>query len=629
MSTQIPDNNIDDKVDEIIFNCLNVNELKSFFLFAGAGSGKTKTLVNVLEKINQEYGKQLRLRRKKVAIITYTNAAADEIIHRLKYSSIFHVSTIHSFAWDLIRMFTHDIRFWLKENIQSEIAKLEELQNKSKNLQNKTSREREKKIQIKRKRLQNLENIIQFTYNPNGNNLSKESLNHSEVIKITAFFIKNKKVMQDLFVCKYPILLIDESQDTKKELIDAFFNLQQNNKKSFSLGLIGDTMQRIYTDGKENLGKNLPIDIVCPVKKMNHRSNKRIIQLINKIRRDVDQQEQKPRIEKKAGTVRLFICSRNLIKREAELKVYLKMAEITNDQKWNPNLDGFDVKNLILEHHMAARRMGFGDFFKALYKINKYKTSLLDGSLTGVTFFTNIILPLVNAHKKNDEFEISRIVKKNCNYLKKEELEVSKDPIKNIKKAKEGVNSLLSLFEKSKEPTLLEIIRNVYKSKLFPIPESIVYLVSDDFKNKKIINEETEKPNEVTEAWEMALANPLSQLIRYDKYISGNSSFGTHQGVKGLEFTRVLIIIDDEESGGFLFSYDKLFGTKELSKNDKRNIEQGNETGIDRTKRLFYVACSRAKESLAIAAYTDNVVLLKEMMLKYGWFKECEIEILK
>ena len=31
--------------------------------------------------------------------------------------------------------------------------------------------------------------------------------------------------MQDILVTKYPILLIDESQDTKKELIDALLDV--------------------------------------------------------------------------------------------------------------------------------------------------------------------------------------------------------------------------------------------------------------------------------------------------------------------------------------------------------------------------------------------------------------------
>ncbi len=90
-----------------------------------------------------------------------------------------------------------------------------------------------------------------------------------------------------------------------------------------------------------------------------------------------------------------------------------------------------------------------------------------------------------------------------------------------------------------------------------------------------------------------------------------------------------MVIIDDEESNGFMFSYDKLFGVKELSKGDNENISVGKETGIDRTSRLFYVACSRAKDSLAIVIYTDKPEQLKNNLIDLEWFYENEIEIIK
>ncbi len=61
------DNCLDDKVDEELLACLNLQNPKSFFLFAGAGSGKTRSLVNVLEQIKDKYGDELKLRRKNVS----------------------------------------------------------------------------------------------------------------------------------------------------------------------------------------------------------------------------------------------------------------------------------------------------------------------------------------------------------------------------------------------------------------------------------------------------------------------------------------------------------------------------------------------------------------------------------
>lgn len=633
MSTQLIDNNIDKNVDEVIYDCIKLDSQKSFFLFAGAGSGKTRSLVNVLERFKEDYGKRFRLERKKVATITYTNAAADEITRRLKYDSIFHVSTIHSFAWDIIKNFNQDIKVWLRENLQSEIIELEEQQSKSRNLLNKTSIDRAKKIESKKKRIQNLDNIIKFTYNPNGDNLTKDSLNHSEVIYISAHFINTKPLMQELLTSKFPIILIDESQDTKKELVDAFFNLQSLKKDTFTLGLFGDTMQRIYTDGKENLGLHLPPEMVKPAKKMNHRSNKRIIRLINNIRSDVDKQVQIPRTDKAEGFVRLFICTRDKNKPNVEKYVATQMFKITKDIKWNPDSDVFETKTLILEHHMAARRMGFLEFFEPLYKESKLSTSLLDGTLAGANFFTKIILPLILAHQNNNKFEIARIVKKYSNFLRKEELFKSSEQLQNIKKSKIALNSLLSLWSDNKDPLLIEILINVFESGLFPIPDSLMPIASRSEEEKEIIKEEQteeeeENPDNIINAWDIALSNPFTQIQSYNDYLSENSKFGTHQGVKGLEYPRVMVLLDDEEARGFLFSYDKLFGVKDLSSGDLKNIEEGKETGIDRTRRLFYVACSRAQESLAIIAYTDNPEKVKDNALSFGWFDKDELEII-
>ncbi|MFY7742192.1 MAG: UvrD-helicase domain-containing protein [Flavobacterium sp.] len=631
MSLQIHNNDIDKHVDNEINDCLSLNNPKSFFLFAGAGSGKTRTLVNVLKEFKKNHGKEFRLNRKKVAIITYTNAASDEIKNRLEFDSIFSVSTIHSFAWELIQPFVMDIKIWLSNELSNEILKLEDEQSRSRDLKNKTSIDRERKIESKKKRILNLDNILKFTYNPNGDNITKDSLNHSEVISLAAYFIHHKPLMQELLICKYPILLIDESQDTKKELIDAFFELQQKKKESFSLGLFGDTMQRIYLDGKEKLDEGLPSDWLKPVKKMNHRSNKRIITLINKISEDKNRQEQIPRTDKEEGFVRLFICSNRDDKSKTEESICNEMANITNDSNWINNEIEKDVMTLILEHHMAARRMGFTDFFEPLYKEEKLKTGILDGTLSGANFFTKIILPLVEAKIKKDDFTIANIVKKESLFFKKEELLKNTDQTNNIKAAKKALLNLFALWENNKDPLLIDILQNVYKSNLFPIPNSLLIIASRTLSEQKTaIDEENniedeEDVDKIINAWDLALSSPFSQIKKYDLYISEQSKFGTHQGVKGLEFPRVLVILDDEESRGFSFSYEKLFGSKELTKSDKDNIKEGKETGIDRTRRLFYVACSRAKESLAIVAYTDSKEIVKKNAIKYGWFKEDEI----
>src|SRR4030042_1915739 len=295
--TIMDDNNFDDHVDDEINVCLSFEKPISFFLFAGAGSGKTRSLVNALNYLREVSAKRLRLNGQRVGVITYTNAACDEIKRRLDFDPLIEVSTIHSFVWSLIGGLNFDIKQWLKVSLANEITDLEEKQRKGR-AGTKAAMDREKSIETNQKRLSGLDDIKRFTYNPNGDNRGRDSLNHSEVIKIGADFLRGKPLMQSIFVNKYPILLIDESKDTNKLLMEAFLEIQQKNNSRFMLGLFGDTMQRIYGDGKMDLGQNLPVDWAKPVKKINHRCPCRIIKLINKIRSAVDRQEQNPRTDK-------------------------------------------------------------------------------------------------------------------------------------------------------------------------------------------------------------------------------------------------------------------------------------------------------------------------------------------
>ncbi len=621
---------IDDIIESEIQESLDFNNPKSFFLFAGAGSGKTRTLVNILKFIKKEHKARLKLDNQKIAIITYTNAACDEIKSRIDYDSLFNVSTIHSFTWDLIKHYTLDIKDWLRTKLIADIEDLEEKQSKSKGI-NKTFIDRARKIESKNKRLAILPKIKEFVYNPNGDNISKDSLNHSEVIELGAFFLYGKELMQNILVRKYPVLLIDESQDTNKNLIESFFFVQKQHKGYFTLGIIGDMMQRIYLDGKEKLSGDISSDWLTPKKQLNHRCPKRIVTLINKIREAGDGQQQIARSDREEGFLKLFIaqtpCSN---KKNFEESIAQKMGDITNDTKWFG--DNSDVKTLTLEHHMAARRMGFDDLFLPLYNTKKTKMGALDGTLSGVRLFTHTILPLYNAWFNDDKFEIARIVKEKSPIISKEVLKKSKEPIKLVQKANEAVTSLFSLWDDD-IPSLLDILKVVADTRLFVIPNSLIPIANRTQEELLIIQETNEQDDEekddVIEAWDKALLANFNQIKLYQKYVSDEADFGTHQGVKGREFDRVMVILDDDEARGNLFNFEKLLGIQGHSAADAKRIIEGKETTVDRTLRLLYVTCSRAKKSLAIVAYTTNPELFARNVTDMKWFTNEEIEFIK
>ena len=131
--------------------------------------------------------------------------------------------------------------------------------------------------------------------------------------------------------------------------------------------------------------------------------------------------------------------------------------------------------------------------------------------------------------------------------------------------------------------------------------------------------------NSDIDAWDNALSVPFSQLESYVQYISDKSPFGTHQGIKGLQFPRVMVVLDDNEARGFMFSYDKLLGAKAPTSTDQKNVQEGRETSIDRTRRLFYVTCSRAQSSLAVVVYTNEKDQIRDHLQTLNWFDDGEI----
>jgi len=625
----------DDHVDGEIKTALDLRNPLSFFLFADAGSGKTRSLVNALTNLrdkDNKGGNLLRLHGQRVGVITYTNAACDEIKTRSEFDPLVQVSTIHSFVWSLISGLQADIRQWLRTKLPADIAELEEQQGRGR-AGTKAALDREEAIKAKRKRLASLDTIRGFKYNPVGENRGRDSLNHSEVIEMGADFLTQKPLMQRILVTKFPILLVDESQDTNKLLMEAFMKLQRDYTGRFCLGLFGDVMQRIYADGKEDLGRDLPPDWARPTKKLNHRCPRRIIRLINRIRVSVDGHQQIARSDSEDGVVRLFILPSDPDKKkEVELRVTEKMAAVTDDPFWSgPEAD---VQTLILEHRMAAWRMGFLELFDALGGVDM-RTGLLDGSLPGLMFFSHLVLPIVKSKQRGDEFAVAAIVRKASPLLNKDTLKtLAGDQRKKIQEARDAVNELTALCSGNRSPRFLEVLNCVSRTALFEVPEVLRPFAAREERIRKEFEggrtmslDDDEQSDTELAAYDKFLQVPFWQIEPYKQYVSGQAPFMTHQGVKGLEFQRVMVIMDDDEARGFMFKYEKLFGAKDKSNTDLENERAGKDSAIDRTRRLFYVICSRAKESLAIVAYSSQPESVRDYVLREGWFEENEVQM--
>ncbi|CAN6959494.1 UvrD-helicase domain-containing protein [Psychrobacter okhotskensis] len=593
-------------VDSQIYEYIESNS--SFLLFAGAGSGKTRTLVNLLQQIKKTKKDEMLIRGQKVAVITYTNAACDEIQHRLKHDSLFTVSTIHSFAWELIKPFTEDIRIWKRTKLEAQVLKLED---KVTNARKDATKAKYRIDKLKKQtELDELNSVNDFIYSATQQLFGKGTLNHSDVIQICAYFLNQHELMRKVIANQFPIIFVDECQDTQKDLLQALIQTQEQLPEQITIGLFGDLMQRIYSDGYTDILENLPADWETPIKTENYRCPNRVRSLINKIRMLTDELQQAQPVDTNIidGTVRLFVTDSAITDiTQFEQSVKNQMNEICDDEKWQN-----DIQTLVLEHKMSAKRGDFLDFYEPLSKHTNTKDSLLQGTGSIISFLREQLKPLIDAVSERDDFTIMRILEANCPRMQNNELLTSGV----IREVSESLNSF-SLSLDINQHSTSEILLSIKHNELLEISEKLLVCIDFDDTEQNI--------SKSLIVWKEALKAPYVQLINYFKYIENGLGFSTHQSVKGLEYPRVLAILNDSESGGSFFKYDKMLEATSLSTTDEKNILEGKETVLDRTRRLFYVICSRAQESLAIVVYSENPQAVKDYVVSEEWFTEEEV----
>lgn len=597
-----------------------IDNKQSFFLYAGAGSGKTYALVELLNYIKSTRKTELEQARQKVAVITYTNAATDEIKRRIGFDPLFDISTIHSFVWEMIHPYQEDIRNLLIAHIQKKMEEYETMQNKMRDTQCKTYLDRQARIDKYKERLDTINRVSVFKYNPNGDNSDSDSLNHSDVIEIGAKLFA-KPLLQRIMVQRYPYIMIDESQDTKKEVMLAMLEMAKSHQGRLTLGLFGDVKQRIYMDGVPDIEVRIPEEWGLPVLRNNYRSASKIVHLANLIAKEMqaeDKSGQNTQADARIGCKRLYIIKNDdrLDKDKIEHDILEDMAAKTGDDKWR---DAVNVKTLILEHRMAAVRLGFENFYDKLYNVGRYSEDFLKGEAADMRVFMEVVFPILEAKACEDNERVFEIVQDNCVWM-------SKKVFLNVSQMKEVSLKLKKVTDACLLPTCTigDALKSVVESELFKVSPMLTALVKEG-----VDSDFSESQMEALEAWKQVTGVPLAEFYHYFEYVTERSRFATHQGVKGLEYDRVMVIYDDADSRGRSFSYEKLFGAKALSEADLKNIREGKETSVQRTMRLLYVTCTRAKESLALVTYTNSPDTVYEYCLSKSWFEDDEIKMVE
>ena len=269
--------------DKQVTKCLE--ERRSFAVIAGAGSGKTTSLVDALGLIRTAYGPALRTNGQRVACITYTKRAVQVISSRVGYDDLFVVSTLHSFLWGEIKGFARDIRKVLRDSrIPQLISKANEKDNGGNSTTARKARETVAKLT---EELAAVDNIKLFTYEDAPySQYSEGRLSHDDIIEIAGYLLKNKDILRKAFGMRFPFVLVDEAQDTFPVVVEAFNTLASGDFPPV-IGYFGDPWQQIYENRAGDFQPPEGGEIIT--KSENFRCSVSVIAFLNAFRKDVEQ----------------------------------------------------------------------------------------------------------------------------------------------------------------------------------------------------------------------------------------------------------------------------------------------------------------------------------------------------
>lgn len=617
----------DTDADLQLRDCLDQRPVKSFVMVAGAGSGKTTSLVKALDHLEKTKGTDLRRNGQQIACITYTDVAVGEILGDVGNATLFHVSTIHSFLWTVVRPFQNDIREWVAGRIVEKITEEQEKIGRPRT-QERTREKLARDIERYQAQHASLINVARFTYGV-GSDYENGILGHHDILKIGSALIADKPLLSTLIAKRYPYIFVDESQDTSPTFIHALKQISDTVGEGFCLGFFGDPMQKIYTTGAGPIA--LGEGWTSITKPENFRCPTSVLRVINQIRAEDDGLEQvrgrmverNGTIEPVEGTARLFILPADARRSERLAEVRRWLSEANHDHLWEQDNADADVRVLVLVHRMAARRLGFAGIYAALN--DNGATSLKDGLSDGTAWvlrpFMTYILPLVTSIRLCADFDVISTLRINCPLIAKERV-AGQDVAEMLGRLRVDIAHLVGMFENGKTSTIRDVLNYVRDRELINLDDRFIRFLDDDY-----VAEDGDDTGAEDTAVNAFLGCAATQLWGYRTYIDDQSPFATQQGIKGAEFQHVLIILDDEESDNNLFSYGKYLGFTPLSERDSQNIQTGEDSVLDRTRRLFYVCCSRAVQDLAVVLFVQNVHQVRDVVVAKGLFAQNEIHV--
>ncbi|WP_203142726.1 UvrD-helicase domain-containing protein [Marinobacter mangrovi] len=521
----------------------------SFRLEAGAGAGKTYSLVAALKRLIEKQGPDLVQAGQQVACITYTEVARNEIAQEIEDHPAILVNTIHGFSWGFLRQFQKALRELVLE-----------------------MDDRKEKIEqgggVGSK-------PVDYDLGFFGVDTNRVTLSHDDIPAMMARLLQNKK-FQLMFAQQFPVIFIDEYQDTHRQFMEAITNHFLTPATGPLVGLFGDHWQTIYRSEYELA--EYPIKQIP--KGSNFRSAPAIVKVLNKLRPELRQAVPDPNAK---GEARFFHTNGYTGRRtnDAHSKEDLPpdLARRTReDLMQRLQGEGWDLsstKVLMLTHNVLAAEQGYPKLAKIYSGRNEQFAKKEDPV---IKFFAEAVEPICEAYCASRYGDMFRAFGTNPTITQ------HSDKIS----WRRDLDTLQRLRTKG---TVGQVIDHL-KATGRPLPPDRVMRREEELNTLNGAPIPDDAP--ALRRYDSLRNISYGEVIELVKFVENQTAFATQHSVKGAQFENVLVVL----GGGWNhYNWPQLLELIETNALTAKNTK-----GFYRARNLFYVSISRPITRLAVLA---------------------------
>lgn len=522
-------------ISEQVIDCLEHN--KSFVVDAGAGSGKTYTLVEALTYLLRKRSDDYLSRGQQIVCITYTNVAVDEIKSRINSDPLVRVSTIHDFLWSVICDHQEQLRKCVLEA-------------------------NEKNEDTKRIDGLNLTGVP-IKYWQYGRKWREGKIHHDDVISFASEMFLSYPKLSRLVADRYPVIFVDEYQDTQRQVVDLLLDsLTNGSKKNVTLGFFGDHMQKIYGTG---VGKLERPELESIQKVENYRCSTEVIRVLNNLR---------PALQQVAAGERTLRGSAQFFYSQDQNASLATLQERLHDEGWESG-----EKVLMLTHRFISKSLGWDNIRSVYANRNRFalENLLRKDDVFSETFQT--IEDAVAAFDSRRYGELYSLL--SIRYRKNDER--FSDPREYKLHFSQVLGQLRMLCRSA---TIGQVLDHIWDNKLMTKTSRMIRL-----------EDRGRTENHIRKFIDDLRSTPYSEVSALYRYLNNETPFSTKHGTKGEEYNDVIVVINDRSWNQYNFA-----SVLETNRGKSQ---------YERSLNLFYVCCSRAKHNLAVlmeSKVTDETI---------------------